>query len=165
MTDSRPDGLLEVGRFGRPHGLKGEIYVSLSTDRDERLSEGSRLWAGRWLDVRWSKRTADRWVVSLAGHQDRTSVESLVNRTIWAEPIDDPQAVWVHQVIGAVVREIDGRDRGRCVAVVANPADDLLELDSGALVPARFVTRVVGEGDHFVVLVDAPAGLFDLEEE
>jgi 16S rRNA processing protein RimM len=165
MTESRPDGLLEVGRFGRPHGLAGEIYVSLSTDRDERLAKGSRLWAGRWLNVAWSKRTADRWVVSLVDHDDRTSVESLVNRTIWAEPIDDPQAVWVHQVIGAEVREIDGRDRGRCVAVVANPADDLLELDTGALVPARFVTGVVEEGDRFVVLVDAPSGLFDLGVE
>lgn len=30
-----PEGLLEVGRFGRPHGVKGQIYIKLSTDRSE----------------------------------------------------------------------------------------------------------------------------------
>jgi len=165
MTESRPAGLLEVGRFGRPHGLKGEIYVSLSTDRDERVAPGARIWAGDWFVVESSKPIADRWVVVLEAHRDRSAVEPLVNRTIWAEPIDDPHAVWVHQVIGASVREIDGTERGRCVGVVANPADDLLELESGALVPARFVNRVERDGDRFVVLVDAPSGLFDLEDD
>ena len=165
MTESRPAGLLEVGRFGRPHGLKGQIYVSLSTDRDERVAPGSRLWAGGWLVVESAKRMADRWVVVLEAHTDRAAVETLVNCTIWAEPIDDPHAVWVHQVIGASVREIGGTERGRCIGVVANPADDLLELESGALVPARFVSRVERDGDRFVVLVDAPSGLFDLEDD
>lgn len=35
-----PDGLLEVGRFGRPHGVKGQIYIKLSTDRSERVQVG-----------------------------------------------------------------------------------------------------------------------------
>ena len=46
----------------------------------------------------------------------------------------------------------------RPVAVEANPASDLLVLDSGALVPLRFV--VSAEPGH--VTVDPPAGLFDL---
>jgi ribosomal 30S subunit maturation factor RimM len=29
--------MLEVGRITRPHGLKGEVVVVLTTDRDERL--------------------------------------------------------------------------------------------------------------------------------
>jgi len=165
MTESRPAGLLEVGRFGRPHGLKGEIYVSLSTDRHERLSDGARVWAGEWLVVEHSKPANDRWIASFVGRDDRSAVERLVNRTIWAEPIDDPQAVWVHQVIGARVVEVDGTDRGRCVAVVANPADDLLELDSGALVPARFVNEVKASKEGFVVFVDAPVGLFELGDD
>jgi hypothetical protein len=47
---------------------------------------------------------------------------------------------------------------------VANPADDLLELDSGALVPGRFVARVERVSDRIVVHVDVPEGLFDLDE-
>jgi 16S rRNA processing protein RimM len=51
-----------------------------------------------------------------------------------------------------------GEDRGTVVAVEANPASDLLVLDSGALVPLRFV---VTEGPGSLT-VDVPAGLFDL---
>jgi len=73
--------------------------------------------------------------------------------------------VWVHQVIGARVVDADGGDRGRCVGVIANPADDLLELESGALVPGRFVTSVVAADDGFVVTVAPPAGLFEVYED
>ena len=93
---------------------------------------------------------------------DRTAAERIVNRVVWAEPIDDPEAVWIHEVIGARVRDVDGRDQGICVAVIANPADDLIELDDGALVPARFVDRVEREGDDIVVIVDPPPGLFEI---
>ncbi len=44
------------------------------------------------------------------------------------------------------------------MAVVANPASDLLELDSGALVPVVFVVdRAPGR-----IVIDPPAGLFEV---
>ena len=79
---------------------------------------------------------------------------------IYAEPIDDPAALWVHELIGSDVVDVDGTARGRCVSVVANPAADLLELDSGALVPVVFVVR---HADG-VVVIDPPAGLLDDDE-
>ena len=82
----------------------------------------------------------------------------MARRVLFAEPIDDPDVLWVHQLIGTDVVETDGTGRGRCVAVVDNPASDLLELDSGALVPMTFVTSV----DAGVVTIDPPEGLFDL---
>ena len=162
MTESRPPELLEVGRFGRPHGVRGQVTILLSTDRAERVAPGARLWSGRWFEVRTSREHSGRWVVELEGVDDRSAAEALVNHTIWAEPIDDPTAVWIHEVIGARVRDVEGIERGRCVAVVANPADDLLELDSGALVPARFVERVDKSDGDVIVVVDPPAGLFEL---
>lgn len=166
----RPDGLLEVGRFGRPHGVRGQIYVKLSTDRDERVARGARLWAGSWFEVASSTPMfatgPDRWVVSLVGVEDRNVCERLVNRVIWAEPIDDPDAVWVHEAIGAEVVDIDGAHHGRCVAVVANPANDLLELDSGALVPVNFVVSVrPNDAGGYTALIDPPAGLFDVFDD
>lgn len=162
MPESRPPHLLDVGRFGRPHGVRGQITVNLSTDRTERVAEGARFWAGEWFTVVSSREQSGRWVVALEGVVDRTAAERLVNRTIWAEPIDDPDAVWIHEVIGARVRDVNGVDQGTCVAVIANPADDLLELDDGALVPARFVERVERDDDGVVVVVDPPAGLFEI---
>lgn len=169
MADEVPDGLLEVGRFGRPHGVKGQIYIKLSTDRDERVHIGSRLWAGQWLEV--SARTSmantgpDRWVIGIVGFDDRNMIEGLVNKVVWAEPIDDPSAVWVHQVIGARVIDASGTDRGICVAVLKNPANDLLELESGALVPVLFVDSVISDDGGYVITVHPPAGLFEVFED
>lgn len=169
-TENIPEGLLEVGRFGRPHGVKGQIYIKLSTDRSERVQVGSRLWAGEWFEV--SARTsmvntgADRWVVGLVGFDDRNEVERLVNKVVWAEPIDDPEAVWVHQVIGARVFDVEGIDRGVCIAVLKNPANDLLELESGALVPVIFVESVTATDDGgYRVTIAPPAGLFEVFED
>lgn len=162
MSESRPPNLLEVGRFGRPHGVRGQITVNLSTDRLERVRPGARLWSGRWFTVVTSREHSGRWVVTLDDVGDRTAAEALVNRVLWAEPIDDPEAVWIHEVIGARVRDEAGVDQGTCVAVIANPADDLLELDDGALVPARFVTSIERVDDQVVIVVDPPAGLFEI---
>jgi 16S rRNA processing protein RimM len=74
-----------------------------------------------------------------------------------AEGIDDPDALWVHELIGAVVVESDGTERGRVVSIEANPAADLLVLDDGHLVPIGFVVATGGGR----VVVDPPAGLFD----
>ena len=52
--------LLEVGRIGRAHGVKGDVLVHLTTDRLERLAIGSRLAAGdRWLTVTASSKSND----------------------------------------------------------------------------------------------------------
>ncbi|HWM20799.1 MAG TPA: ribosome maturation factor RimM [Ilumatobacteraceae bacterium] len=157
MSEPR-EGLLEVGRITRPHGLGGDVYVDLSTDRTERLDRGSRLWGrGQWLTVTSAAQQTQRWLVHFEGITDRTAAERIANTRLFAEPIDDPDALWVHDLVGATVVELDGSERGRCVAVIDNPAADLLELDSGALVP---VTFVVGFADG-VVTIDPPEGLFD----
>jgi 16S rRNA processing protein RimM len=156
-----PDGLLEVGRIGRAHGVKGDVFVHLTTDRVERLAIGSRLKAGeRWLTVTAASRSNDRWRVHFEGVDDRNAAEALARVVLAAEPIEDPDALWIHELIGAEVVEADGTSRGRCVAVIDNPAADLLELESGALVPATFVVSISVR----VVTIDPPAGLFELGE-
>ena len=160
MTDPRPD-LLEVGRIGRPHGVRGEVYVDLSTDREDRLAVGARLVVrGRPMTVVASRPANGRWLVFFEGLADRTDAERLTGSPVLAEPVDDPDALWVHDLIGSAVVEVDGTPRGRCVAVVANPAADLLELDGGALVPVTFVVTCV-DG---VITIEPPVGLFDLED-
>ena len=55
----------------------------------------------------------------------------------------------------------DGTARGTVTRLVENPASDLLELDSGTLVPVQFV---VSHTPNDKIHVDAPVGLFDLDE-
>ena len=67
--------------------------------------------------------------------------------------------IWIDQLYGAeVLRRQDGHARGVVVDVEANPASDLLVLDSGALVPLTFVIAVEANAR---VDVDAPEGLFE----
>jgi 16S rRNA processing protein RimM len=159
--DQPPDGLLEVGHVRRAHGLRGEVYVQLISESRERLEPGAVFRAGDVELIVETSRTASngRSVVKFEQIADRTAAEKFANVALWAAPLDNPDALWVHQLIGARVVEVDGTDRGRCVSVLANPAADLLELDSGALVPSNFVVTNSGG----VITVDTPEGLFDLE--
>ena len=76
-----------------------------------------------------------------------------------AEPIDDDEELWVHDLIGVAVVAVDGSAVGTVESVQANPASDLLVLDGGALVPVVFV---VERRDDGAVVVDLPEGLLDL---
>lgn len=159
MTD---DGLLEVGHIRRAHGLRGDVFVQLLSDSEARVAPGSEMFAdGERLVVERSRMAGSgRRVVKFAQIADRTAAEKYANRALRGQPIDDPDALWVHEMIGRRVVETDGTDHGVCVSVLANPAADLLELDSGALVPSNFVVSI----DDATITVDTPEGLFDLLE-
>ena len=156
------EALREVGRIGRAHGVQGELYVTLITDRVARLAPGARLLAGaQWLTVAESRQQQQRWLVRFVGVVDRTAAEKLTNAVLQAEPIDvdgDDDALWVHELIGSRVVDQQGVGRGTCVAVIDNPAHDILELDSGALIPVIFIVSC-RDG---VAIIDPPDGLFDL---
>ena len=151
--------LLVIGRVGKAHGLRGEVYVHLITDRVERLATGSALRTrGATLVVQAARAQQDRWLVNFEGVTDRSGAEALTGTELLAEPIVDPDAVWVHDLIGSRVIERDGTERGRCVGVIANPAHDILELDTGGLVPSVFVVSCIAG----VTTIDPPAGLFEV---
>jgi len=152
--------LLEVGRIVKPHGLRGEVVVELFTNRDERLRPGTSLETAEGaLVVRKSMPHQHRWIVKFAGVNDRNAAEAVRGRVLLAEPLEDPDALWVHELIGSEVRDLADVVVGTVVSVVANPAGDLLELDGGALVPLRFVV----EHGPASVRIDPPEGLFDLD--
>jgi len=158
LTD---DGLLEVGHIRRAHGLRGDVFVQLLSDSDARVAPGSEFFADGERMVVESSRVASngRRIVKFDRIADRIAAEQYANRALRGRPIDDPDALWVHEMIGRRVVEADGTDRGRCVSVLANPAADLLELDNGALVPSNFVVSL----DEDTITVETPDGLFDLD--
>jgi 16S rRNA processing protein RimM len=151
--------LLEVGHVTKPHGIKGEVIVRLITDRTERVDPGVVLESKRGpMTVRSSRPHQGDWIVHFEGIPDRNTAETLRGLQLLAEPLDDPDAFWVHDLVGARVLDVDGADHGAVTAVQANPASDLLVLESGALVPLCFVVaREPGQ-----VVIDPPAGLLDL---
>jgi len=158
VTDAHE--LLEVGRIAKAHGLNGEVNVVLTTNRTERLDPGSVLRTDRGdLKVASSRPHGDRWLVRFSGHDGRTAAEALRGVVLRSEPLDDPDELWVHELIGSRVISADGVERGTVSSVQDNPAADLLVLDSGALVPIVFVVDGPTDG---VIHVEVPDGLFDL---
>jgi 16S rRNA processing protein RimM len=171
--------LLEVGRIARPHGLAGEVVVALITNRTERLAPGAGLTcypvaappapgpadaslsrsnsSARMLEVRNSRPFRGRYLVEFEGVHTREAADELRGALLVAPAVEDPEALFVHELVGSEVVEVDGTRRGIVVAVQANPASDLLVIDDGNLVPLRFV---VGREERRLV-VDVPAGLFE----
>ncbi len=157
--------LLEVGKIDKPHGVRGEVVVSLTTTETSRVAVGSVLIAGdRELLVVTSRPHQHRFVVAFEGVFGREGAEAIAGRVLRAEAMadDDPDDLWVHRLIGSRVIEPDGTDRGVVEAVQDNPASDLLVLDTGALVPLRFL---VERDSQDRLVVDVPAGLFELLDE
>ena len=160
--------LLEIGHIARPHGLKGEVVVVLITSVEGRLAAGSEFECqGRELVVERSQVVPGKvgprggqWLVRFEGVGTREAAEALAGARLRAEPLSEADAedLWVHELIGAEVVGAGGESHGTVTAVEANPASDLLVLDSGALVPLRFVVSA----EAGKVTVDVPDGLFDL---
>lgn len=90
--------LLRVCRIGRAQGLKGEVNVLAFTDEPEkRFRAGSQLVtaAGRAFTIKRSRRFKQRWILTLAGINDRTAAEQLNGTELFIalpqreEPTDD----------------------------------------------------------------------------
>jgi 16S rRNA processing protein RimM len=123
-----------VGRVGRPHGLAGAFVVEEASEDPERFAVGARLFVGgEEAEVVESKRAGGRLVIRLDRDAPRgTPLE--VDRAALPDP--GPDHYYVRDLIGLEVVEEEGGDRlGRVVEVEPGIANDVLELDSGLLLP------------------------------
>ena len=177
------DSLL-IARIGKPHGLNGEVTVQTHTDDPER-----RFVAGREFDTEAQPGTGvprvltlcsarkhrEVWLLGFAEIPDRTGAESLRGTRLFVETAeleatedDDEEGWYEHDLVGLTVVDPAGAELGRVTGLVVGAVQDLLEvrLTGGrdALVP--FVEAIVTDVDTEAgrVVVDAPAGLFDLDE-
>lgn len=160
-----------VGTIGRPHGLRGDVTVRLSSDfPEERFAPGEVLRTaergGGTLEVASSRWQGDVLLVLFRGYTDRSRAETLRGTDLWASVTAGEDAEGdVHDaaLVGLAVR-VGGEPIGRIASIVHNPAQDLLVVRTATgehLVP--FVTALVPVVDlagGFVEVVDLP-GLFE----
>ena len=159
-TPPPPEGLLEVGRIGKPHGVRGDLFLSLVSDAPERHQVGAQFTivepAGyRILTIATSRPQADRWVVHFEGVDDRNIAEKLTNKFLYAVALENNEALWVHELIGSTVVDEVGTTWGTCTGVLHNPAHDILEVDNSLLVPMPFVVSCT-DG---ITTINPPDGL------
>jgi 16S rRNA processing protein RimM len=148
----------------KAHGLAGEVVVELWSDQTQRVEPGSSFASPRGeLRVASSRPLGgrgDRYLVRFESVTDRVAAESLRGVELSAAPLDLPGTLWVHELVGSVVRDATGSELGRVAAVESNPASDLLVLESGGLIPVRFVTG--HDPSAHTVDVDIPEGLLEV---
>ena len=149
--------LLEVARIGKAHGLKGELSVRLISNVSERVESGSVLYLQdeRKMVVKSSKQHKQHHLVLFEGVESRTAADALVGELLFGLPINDPEIMWAHELIGSSVLDGDGTTIGEVVAIETNPASDLLVLKGGAMIPLTFVV----EQKDRMIQVDIPHAL------
>jgi 16S rRNA processing protein RimM len=126
--------LVPVGRVGKPHGLDGSFFVDGASEREEVFATGAELLVGgEPAQVVSSRRGAGgRPVIKLDRAADR-GAELAVERA--SLPGLESDEFYVFQLVGLRVEEEGGRLLGRVRDVLEYPANDVLELDSGASLP------------------------------
>jgi 16S rRNA processing protein RimM len=151
---------VEVAQLGRSHGLAGELYLKPLSDVPDRVHPGLVLTtkSGRSVTVVSVRSIGDRQLVRLEGVDSMEEAKLLAGSTLYADPLEDPPVTLVGQLLGKAVLDQHGVAHGLVVAVQANPASELMVLDTDALVPTLFITDV--QVDR--VTIEAPEGLFDL---
>jgi 16S rRNA processing protein RimM len=165
-----------VARIGKAHGLRGEVTIEVRTDApQERFVPGARFHtepgsAGP-LELASVRDHNGTLLLGFAGVPDRTAAEGLRGVLLVAdtdEAADDEDAWYEKDLVGLCVVTVAGEPVGEVVALEPRPNQDLLvvRLVDGreGLVP--FVTAIVPEVDVAGgrVVIDPPAGLFDLDE-
>jgi 16S rRNA processing protein RimM len=127
--------LVPVGRVGRPHGVDGGFFVENPSARAAVFKSGAKLYAaGELATVVASRRgSGGRPVILLDRHVERGAELAVARATL--PELSDEDEFYVFQLVGLTVELEDGRLLGRVREVLEYPANDVLELDSGASLP------------------------------
>jgi 16S rRNA processing protein RimM len=159
--------LLAVGRVARAHGIRGRVLVAPYNADSQGLERVRRIWLDeRAFEVERAERVNLGYLVALRGITDRDQADALRGREVKVDraelpPLDDGE-MYAIDLIGFEVVDVAGTVRGAVEELEEAGAQDLLRLSGGALVPLALVKEVQAEARRIVV--DAPDGLFELEE-
>jgi 16S rRNA processing protein RimM len=132
-TEPEPE-LVLVGRVGRPHGVDGAFVVESASTDERRLAVGAELLVeGAAATVVVSRRIGSgRRAVKLDRSVAR-GAELCIRRD--ALPELEEGSYYVADLVGLHVVDENGVDVGVVRDVLPGPANDVLELDSGLLLP------------------------------
>jgi 16S rRNA processing protein RimM len=145
-------GWVSVGRVGRAHGIDGSFVVEHPSEDPKRFEVGARVYVEREpARIEASKRAGGRRLVI---RLDRPVPRGAAIEVPIAElPPPEDGAYYVFQLVGLAAEDEAGRALGSVVDVAPGVANDVLELDSGLLLPlvAECIRTVDVEGRRIVI--------------
>ncbi len=114
-----PPAFLLVGILRRPHGVRGEIIMSVMTDFPERLKPGTTFYLGpqhQPVTLKSIRVHNAGKIISLEGYNDREEVGMLRNHELFVRADDRPPLpegeYYLHEIIGLKVVTDEGENLG-----------------------------------------------------
>jgi 16S rRNA processing protein RimM len=124
---------VQIGRVGRPHGIDGAFFVEQPSSDDRWWKVGSTFLAGGApVEVVAARRSSGRPIVKLDRHVERGALIEVEREAL---PPTEEDEYYAFELVGLPVVEENGRELGNVKAVTAGVANDVLELDTGILLP------------------------------
>lgn len=170
---ARKPEYITVGRFGRPRGVSGEIYITPATDDPDRFGDLREIIAAgkgdrKRLHIEAFSMIGGRPVVKIKGINSREDAAELTGYSIeipieQARPLPEG-SYYQFDLVGCRVVGEDGTEYGVIEEILFYPANDLYRIKSDrfgeVLLPVvdRFVIEV--DIDRQRVVIRPPEGLF-----
>jgi len=140
LPDRQPAGspssgepvFLAVGKLGRPHGVRGEIFLHVLTDFPERLAPGVMVFLGpdyQPVEIESRRWHRDALLLLLAGYHTPEAVAALTNQYLFVSAEDRPPLpegeYYHHQMIGLQVLDEQGQVLGTLSQILETGANDV----------------------------------------
>ena len=146
-----------IGKVGRPHGVDGAFFVEQPSDDKRWWRTGARFLAGGTsVEVVAHRTSSGRPVVKVEPPVERGAL-------LEVDRVDLPATAdgeyYAFELVGLQAVEETGRALGTVEAVTPGVANDVLELDSGVLLP--MVEDCIRAIDVAAGRIDVAAGFAD----
>jgi 16S rRNA processing protein RimM len=148
LTNSEPEFLV-VGKIGKTHGLRGELWMNLLTDFPERLVHGKHIFIGakyREHVIKAFRVSNKRGLISFADYRSPEEARILTNQYVYVDARDMPdlpdEEFYHHDLIGIRVVDEEQRLIGFLKEIIVTGANDVYVVAGG-------------EGDEKEVLIPA----------
>lgn len=144
---------VRIGRVGRPHGIDGAFFVEQPSDDERWWKTGATFLAGGTpVEVVAHRRSSGRPVIKLRPPVERGTWLEVAQEQL---PPTGEDEYYAFQLVGLAVVEETGRELGTVKVVTPGVANDVLELDSGILLPmVEDCIRAVDLGGGRIVVAE-----------
>lgn len=156
--------LILLGRILDAHGIRGAVKLkSITTDPKDIANFGPlQTSTGTTIEILRMKQASDFFIADLKGIKDRNQAEALKGLELFTArdklPKPAENEIYLYDLLGLPVNH-QGNHLGKLVQFQNFGAGELLELESGLLIPAIFITTT-GE----TIEVNLPDGYLDDEK-
>jgi 16S rRNA processing protein RimM len=132
-TPGEPE-FLAVGKLRRPHGVRGEMLMSVWTDFPERLQPDKEIYLGKSYQpyqINTIRDHRQELIVSFEGLTSRDDVGHLRNQVVYVRASEIPalpdDGIYLHQLIGLkVISEEDETELGIVTEIIETGANHVL---------------------------------------